>query len=51
MGDDFALDPIVFAYRLMTRSGRLDKEKLRRRDHAFVAAYERAVGASPIGPP
>ena len=45
MGDDFALDPIVFAYRLMTRSGRLDKEKLRRRDHAFVAAYERAVGA------
>jgi anthraniloyl-CoA monooxygenase len=51
IGDDFALDPIVFAYRLMTRSGRLDKEKLRRRDHAFVAAYERAVGASPIGPP
>ncbi len=51
MGDDFALDPIVFAYRLMTRSGRLDKEKLRRRDHAFVAAYERAVGASPIVPP
>jgi anthraniloyl-CoA monooxygenase len=51
MGDDFALDPIVFAYRLMTRSGRLDKEKLRRRDRAFVAAYERAVGASPIGPP
>jgi anthraniloyl-CoA monooxygenase len=51
MGDDFALDPIVFAYRLMTRSGRLDKEKLRRRDHAFVAAYERAVGASPMGPP
>jgi anthraniloyl-CoA monooxygenase len=46
MGDDFALDPIVFAYRLMTRSGRLDKEKLRRRDHAFVAAYERAVGPS-----
>jgi hypothetical protein len=45
MGDDFALDPIVFAYRLMTRSGRLDKEKLRRRDHAFVAAYERVVGA------
>ena len=46
MGDDFALDPIVFAYRLMTRSGRLDKEKLRRRDHAFVSAYERAVDPS-----
>ena len=51
MGDDFALDPIVFAYRLMTRSGRIDKEKLRRRDQAFVSAYERAVGAPPIGPP
>jgi anthraniloyl-CoA monooxygenase len=50
MGDDFALDPIVFAYRLMTRSGRLDKEKLRRRDHAFVEAYERAVTSPPAGP-
>jgi len=51
MGEDFGLDPIVFAYRLMTRSGRLDKEKLRRRDKSFVEAYERAVGVSPIGPP
>jgi anthraniloyl-CoA monooxygenase len=50
MGEDFGLDPIVFAYRLMTRSGRLDKEKLRRRDHTFVEAYERAVGASSIRP-
>jgi anthraniloyl-CoA monooxygenase len=43
MGEDFDLDPLVFAYRLMTRSGRLDKEKLRRRDPAFVEAYERAA--------
>jgi len=39
-------DPVVFAYRLMTRSGRIDREKLRQRDPAFVAAYERAVGGS-----
>jgi anthraniloyl-CoA monooxygenase len=51
MGEDFGLDPIVFAYRLMMRSGRLDKEKLRRRDRTFVDAYERAVGGSPIGSP
>jgi anthraniloyl-CoA monooxygenase len=47
MGDDLDLDPVVFAYRLMTRSGRLDKEKLRIRDQAFVDAYERAAGAQP----
>jgi anthraniloyl-CoA monooxygenase len=40
------LDPVVFAYRLMTRSGRIDREKLRQRDPDFVAAYERAEGSS-----
>jgi anthraniloyl-CoA monooxygenase len=43
MADDMALEPIAFAYRLMTRSGRIDHEKLRRRDPQFVAAYENAT--------
>ncbi len=41
--EDAHLEPIVFAYRLMTRSGRIDKKKLRRRDPRFVDAYERAT--------
>jgi anthraniloyl-CoA monooxygenase len=40
MEDDMGLDPVAFAYRLMTRSGRIDREKLRKRDPEFVAAYE-----------
>jgi anthraniloyl-CoA monooxygenase len=40
MEEDMCLDAIAFAYRLMTRSGRIDREKLRMRDPAFVAAYE-----------
>jgi anthraniloyl-CoA monooxygenase len=40
MEEDMGLDPIAFAYRLMTRSGRIDREKLRKRDPEFVAAYE-----------
>ena len=43
MEEDMTLDPLPFAYRLMTRSGRIDHEKLRRRDPAFVAAYENAT--------
>ncbi len=42
MEEDMRLDPITLAYRLMTRSGRIDHERLRRRDPAFVAEYERA---------
>jgi len=34
------LAPIELAYVLMTRSGKVDRESLRRRDPAFVAAYE-----------
>jgi len=37
------LDPLPFAFALMTRSGRIDLEKLRRRDPEFVAACERAA--------
>lgn len=37
------LEPLEFAYRLMTRSKRIDHEKLRRRDPDFIAAYERAL--------
>ncbi len=43
MREDMALEPLPFAYRLMTRSGRIDHEKLRQRDPDFVAAYESAV--------
>ena len=35
-----ALEPIPFALDCMTRSGRIDLEKLRRRDAKFVASYE-----------
>jgi anthraniloyl-CoA monooxygenase len=35
-----ALDPVPFAFDCMTRSGKIDLENLRRRDPAFVAAYE-----------
>jgi len=38
------LAPQAFAYALMTRSHKIDREKLRLRDPAFVAAYEASVG-------
>ena len=34
------LDPIPFAYNIMTRSNKIDYEKLKRRDPAFIAAYD-----------
>ena len=34
------LSPLELAYALMTRSGRVDHEKLRTSDPAFIAAYE-----------
>jgi len=37
------MEPLPFAYSLMTRSTRVDRESLRRRDPAFVAAYEEAA--------
>ena len=38
--DYMQLTPIELAYALMTRSGRVDCESLRRRDPEFVASYE-----------
>jgi hypothetical protein len=38
------LAPLPFAFSLMTRSGKVDYESLRRRDPAFVAAYEASLG-------
>jgi anthraniloyl-CoA monooxygenase len=38
--DYMHLTPIELAYVLMTRSGKVDRESLRRRDPAFVAEYE-----------
>ena len=43
--DYMHLDPIPFAYKLMTRSGKVDRENLRRRDPEFVAKYEEHQGA------
>lgn len=34
------LEPLPFAYELMTRSKRIDQENLKKRDPDFVAAYE-----------
>ncbi|MGH9844568.1 MAG: FAD-dependent monooxygenase [Blastocatellia bacterium] len=38
--DDWHLDPLPFAYKMMTRSGRITHEKLKKRDPKFAAAYE-----------
>lgn len=40
MRDYTHLEPLPFAFSLMTRSKRIDRENLRRRDPSFVAAYE-----------
>ena len=37
------LSPMELAYSLMMRSGRVDHEELKKRDAAFVAAYEKAT--------
>jgi anthraniloyl-CoA monooxygenase len=42
--DSLRLDPMRFAYEVITRSGRIDLEKLRQRDPGFVVAYEAEVG-------
>src|SRR5207244_3444184 len=38
--DYMQLSPIELAYVLMTRSGRVDLEELRKRDPEFVASYD-----------
>jgi anthraniloyl-CoA monooxygenase len=40
--DYMSLSPLPFAYRLMTRSKRIDYDNLKRRDPQFIAAYEQA---------
>jgi hypothetical protein len=37
----FPLEPIPLAYELMTRSNKIDYEKLSKRDPDFIAAYDR----------
>ena len=37
------LDPLLLAYSLMTRSGRVGEEELRKRDPEFMAAWEAAT--------
>ncbi len=41
-GDYMHLSPLPFAYKLMTRSKRIDYDNLKRRDPEFIAAYEAA---------
>jgi anthraniloyl-CoA monooxygenase len=41
--DFMHLSPIELAYVLMTRSGRIDHETIKRRDPNFIAAYECAI--------
>ncbi|HJQ70638.1 MAG TPA: FAD-dependent monooxygenase [Blastocatellia bacterium] len=38
--EDMHLEAIPFAYKMMTRSKKIDYEKLKRRDPAFIAAYD-----------
>ncbi|MGH9832308.1 MAG: FAD-dependent monooxygenase [Blastocatellia bacterium] len=38
--EDWSLAPLPFAYKLMTRSGRITHEKLKKRDPEFFAAYD-----------
>ena len=45
--DYMQLSPIELAYVLMTRSGRVDLEELRKRDPEFVARYERIRSVPP----
>jgi len=47
--DYMRLDPMELAYVLMTRSGRVDRESLRRRDPEFVERYEHSKLAAPLG--
>jgi anthraniloyl-CoA monooxygenase len=50
IAEDWELEPLPFAYKLMTRSGRITHEKLKKRDPEFALAYEewrRLNGESP----
>ena len=45
--DEIDLDPLPFAYKLMTRSKKIDYEKLKRRDPQFIAAYDEWLRSQP----
>jgi anthraniloyl-CoA monooxygenase len=38
--EEMHLDPVPFAYKMMTRSKQIDYEKLRKRDPEFIASYD-----------
>ncbi|HKS40719.1 MAG TPA: hypothetical protein VJX74_08875, partial [Blastocatellia bacterium] len=38
--EEMHFDPLPFAYKLMTRSKKIDYEKLKKRDPEFIAAYD-----------
>jgi len=40
VASEMRLDPIPFAYKLMTRSKKIDYENLKQRDPEFIAAYD-----------
>jgi len=40
IAEDWSLEPLPFAYKMMTRSGRITHEKLKKRDPEFAAAYD-----------
>ncbi|HEY7183345.1 MAG TPA: FAD-dependent monooxygenase, partial [Blastocatellia bacterium] len=46
----WSLDPLPFAYKLMTRSGRVTHEKLKKRDPEFARAYEEWLRRNEEGP-
>jgi anthraniloyl-CoA monooxygenase len=46
--EEMHLDPISLAYKLMTRSKKIDYEKLKQRDPEFIAAYDRWLERSKI---
>lgn len=39
-GEEMALEPVPFAYKLMTRSKKIDYDKLKQRDPQFIAVYD-----------
>jgi anthraniloyl-CoA monooxygenase len=50
IAEDWNLDPLPFAYKLMTRSGRVTHEKLKKRDPEFARAYEEWLRRNEEGP-
>ncbi|MGH9768917.1 MAG: FAD-dependent monooxygenase [Blastocatellia bacterium] len=40
IAEDWGLEPLPFAHKMMTRSGRVTHEKLKKRDPEFAVAYE-----------